>query len=192
MIRVCNWDVESRATVDMTVVGAPECWRPVVGRPGYDVSDQGRVRSNDRTVQAVANIVYTSYRKGRFLKSWPDSTGHLVVGVGSRVRRHIHVLVLHAFCGPPPAPKMQARHRNGNPADNKLTNLEWSTKSRNHQDIKHHAGQRNYKLNGNQVAEIKRALLTGKSGKLLAIQYGVSGPTISAIKHNRLHTDVEI
>jgi len=115
-----------------------ETWKPVVGWEGlYEVSDRGRVRSVDRT---IVNKVGRTYRyKGRVLKLKPER-GYWRIqlnrnGEGSYF--FVHRLVLAAFVDPCPD-GMETRHLNGDPADNRLENLQYGTKSENNLDrVKH-------------------------------------------------------
>lgn len=50
--------------------------------------------------------------------------------------------MLTAFVGPCP-PGMMARHRNGNPADNRVENLRWGTQSENMLDAVEHGTHNN-------------------------------------------------
>ena len=116
-----------------------EEWRPVVGWEGlYEVSDQGRVRSFDRTVHCKNGR--TRRYKGRLLKPQKSRDGYLRVALcrGDKPRRrYIHRLVLAAFAGPCPD-GMETRHMNGNPSDNRLANLQYGTHSENNLDrVKH-------------------------------------------------------
>jgi hypothetical protein len=62
-----------------------EIWRPIAGRPGYEVSDRGRVRSLDRVITKMqrGRIVYAKV-KGRVLSPGRARSGYLVVGLGKR------------------------------------------------------------------------------------------------------------
>ena len=105
-----------------------EQWRQVVGRDGYEVSDQGRIRSLDRIVH-TANGQQRRYR-GNTLQAWVRSdSGHHVVSLGHCDRRYVHTLVAEAFIGPRPAVGMECRHLNGDPSDNRPANLAWGTRS---------------------------------------------------------------
>lgn len=109
-------------------------WRDIPGFEGrYEASDTGQIRSvvrrapngkaNGRTVPE------------RILKPEVQSRDrHLRVvlyGAHGRRRALVHRLVLEAFVGPAPADRPIGRHINGDPQDNRLANIEWSTHSQN-------------------------------------------------------------
>lgn len=109
-----------------------EAWVPVYqselySQP-YKVSNYGRVCNT---------------RSGRFLKPDPVHKGHLRITLHLGKHRGkqylISRLVLLSFVGPEEG-KPRARHRNGIPGDNRLTNLCWST----FQEV---ADMRDWKLN---------------------------------------------
>ena len=110
-----------------------EIWLPVVGYEGlYEVSDRGRVRSLDR-LSYTKGRVSVSVRKGRILKASITSSGHAVVGLSRNARaaqKQVHRLVLEAFVGPCP-PDMECCHGPGGPADNRIENLRWDSRSAN-------------------------------------------------------------
>lgn len=112
-----------------------EQWRPVVGyEDHYEVSDQGRVRSLDRIVQRRGCAPFT--KQGKLLTPSPSKTGHMRVALtkdGNLKFQYVHRLVLAAFTGPCPD-GMEACHWNDNPADNRLANLRWATRSGNMYD----------------------------------------------------------
>lgn len=169
-----------------------ERWRPVVGFEGlYEVSDLGRVRSLDRTVWCEGPVKgrYPSFKKGRVLRPGPMASGHLSVVLGREAgSKTIHSLVATAFIGPCPA-GLEVRHLDGNPANNKLGNLEYSTRSRNTQDKKWHNGATTYKLAPKDVFDIRRRLGPHGMGARLAREYAVAQGTISNIKLGRVHKD---
>ena len=164
-----------------------EVWKPVPGYEGlYEVSDQGRVRSLDRYVQCSGPVkgAYVSLKKGRLLRPGPSNYGHLSVVLGRRQTRMVHDLVLRAFVGAPPT-KRECCHNNGDPADNRLENLRWGTRSENNIDAVRH--QRRGKLSADDVRAIRHALAIGArgTGLQLAHEYDVCSTTISAIKVGR-------
>lgn len=128
------------------VFGAPEfradvteAWTPALGFEGfYEVSDQGRVRSLERTV---------TYKDGRrrhhpeqLLKPTAHPSGYLMVDLrigGKRWPRRVHRLVLEAFVGPRPD-GFEGCHGNGVQTDNRLVNLRWDTAEANRDDARRH------------------------------------------------------
>lgn len=118
-----------------------ENWRDVVGfENSYEVSDQGRVRSKDRSwpQRSRSGTVYEHAVKGRVLRPGPTNYGHLSVVLGRGNTKMVHALVLEAFIGPRPSPKHDSRHIDGNPKNNLLINLAWGTRSENIKDAVRH------------------------------------------------------
>lgn len=90
----------------------------------YEVSNMGRVRSLDRATNR-GNI------KGRILTPSVRRKGYLIVVLcrnENRITIPVHRLVLQTF-EPNPNPKeyTQINHKDENPANNRLNNLEWCT-----------------------------------------------------------------
>jgi hypothetical protein len=109
------------------VVG--EKWLPVAGYKGcYEVSDHGRVRSLDRDVRCTHNA--TRRIRGQLLTPRRGSHGYFAVSLSKHDKRTVHTLVLEAFIGPCP-PGMECCHGPAGPADNRLSNLSWGTRSKN-------------------------------------------------------------
>jgi hypothetical protein len=126
---------------------AAEQWRPVLGFEGlYSVSDQGRVRSLDRTIEAGNRWggVSRQQRPGRVLaprvKTLRKLTGNVYTYASVNFSRDgvitthaVHRLVLEAFVGPCP-PGQETCHGPGGSTDNRLVNLRWGTYSENAYD----------------------------------------------------------
>jgi HNH endonuclease/NUMOD4 motif len=168
-----------------------EKWRSVAGLEAfYAVSDQGRVRSLDRAVIAhTVRGLHVRRYVGKLLSPGRMPGGHLSVVLGRSVgSKCVHDLVLRAFIGLPP-PFMECRHLDGNPANNKLENLCWGTRSENMQDVKYHGGRNNYTLKPEDVVYIRNMI--GKvTQKSLAEKFGVTCTTINDIKFRRSHRDL--
>lgn len=112
-----------------------ETWKPVVGYEGYyEVSDFGRVRSLDRSSKR-------GLRKGQIKTPYPLDTGHLRVRLSFNSKSRaflVHRLVLEAFVGPCPAGMEGCHDPDPDPANNRLANLRWDTRSSNQLDsVKH-------------------------------------------------------
>lgn len=102
-------------------------WRDIPGFPGYQASDDGRVRS----ARGV-------------LKPW-TSSGYLTVGLrrnGRTVKVNLHRLVLLAHVGEPTGP-VDGCHRDGDRLNNALSNLYWGTRSQNIYDQVAHGRHHN-------------------------------------------------
>lgn len=100
-----------------------EQWTSVVGSPGYEVSDLGRVRSPRRVLR---NIVGTD---GYHQVHVPGAAGRFVI-------KRVHRLVLEAFVGP--GGTLYGCHNNGQKTDNRLENLRWDTAQANSDDKELH------------------------------------------------------
>lgn len=109
-------------------------WRALPDWEGsYEVAEDGQIRSLDRY---VTHRNSRQFRRGRVLVPNTDSRGYLMVSLkrcGVRTPMRIHRAVLLAFVGPRPADGV-GRHLNGNPLDNRRTNLAWGTYSDNGYD----------------------------------------------------------
>ncbi len=164
---------------------------PVVGYPGYRAGSDGSVWSCWKTSRKGAEL--TSVWK--LLKPRTTSKGYLTVNLVSRGGRmkttKVHRIVLEAFVGPCPE-GMECRHRNNDPADNRLTNILWDTLENNRNDIRttgkgYAAGIRNHyaKLSDDDVREVRRLRAKGYQLRALAFMYKTSVPNIHAIISRR-------
>ncbi len=180
-----------------------EVWRPVPGFENYEVSDLGRVRSKRRThvrPHWLTGKPIEVAAGGRVLDGWvtKQSNGSpLAVLVtlrrdGRSFTDRVHRLVLLAFIGPSPD-GTEGCHNDGNPLNNRLSNLRWDTHEANMLDAARHGtkknppvfrGERHHNatLTDNQVAAIRA--LPRRRGLLadLAREYGTSANTIGRIR----------
>lgn len=115
-----------------------EEWRDIDGYEGrYQVSDAGRVRSLD--------LISRSGRfcAGRVLKQGIDEQGRPRIDLkrdGERRNLKVCRLVARAFIGKAPS-DTECCHENGNPGDNRKTNLRWGTHQSNVDDTLRHGNR---------------------------------------------------
>jgi len=70
-------------------------------------------------------------RKGKVIKSWPDSKGrYLYVNLGKDLRISVHRLVAITYLDNPHM-LPHVNHKDGNPQNNRVNNLEWVSASQN-------------------------------------------------------------
>ena len=109
-----------------------EEWRPIVGYEGlYEVSNTGQVRSLDMYVKSKSK----SYRlhKGKVLSPGKDTDGYLKVCLscnGKNKMFFVHRLAAQAFI-PNPDNLPEINHKDENPGNNSVDNLEWCDRSYN-------------------------------------------------------------
>lgn len=174
-------------------VAETEVWKDIEGYVGvYQVSSFGRVRTLDKAFYAKPTARYPNgrhlVRKGKLLKLSKRPAGYLFVGLynadGQRFVS-VHKLVMDAFIGPLPD-SMERCHNDGEPRNNRLSNLRYDTSKGNHADRKTH-GRLPFgskiswaKLDEESVVFIRSACERGEKQKDLAKQFGVHPSIISA------------
>ena len=168
---------------------AMEIWKDIPGYVGrYQVSNLGRVKSLERKVRSKNHYTGKEFMrtvKERILQPGEYcKTGHLsvVLGRGSN-GKPVHQLVMKAFIGDPPK-DMEVLHLNGNPKDNRLSNLRYGSRTENILDV-YWQGGRWRKLSMEDVQVIRFMLFCGMTGAEIARIHNVSDTTISNIKHGR-------
>ncbi len=109
-----------------------ERWVPIIGYEGrYEVSNRGDIRSCDRIV--LRSDGKQQSVRGRVLSKRICHSGHLTVSLwrdNQGETRYVHRLVAETFIGDPP-PGAEVCHANGDPADNRVENLRWDSRSAN-------------------------------------------------------------
>ena len=174
-----------------------EQWRPIYGFLGYyEVSNLGRVKS---------------VRTGKIMNPrMPERRGRYKAVTlrvdGKRWRREVHVLVALSFVGERPSPRHEVRHLDGDPSNNRDSNLAWGTRKDNSDDKRRHgrmaegprhgmygrrmSGEQNgaSKLTAKQVSNI-RALAGKLTQRQIAANFGVTQGIVWRIIHRKAWDD---
>lgn len=117
-----------------------EEWRPVVGHENrYAISSLGRVKALGRPGAGKGTRATDLILKQQIVKraSWKgkgkaDYRVHLVRDGQARSKPHlVQRLVALAFLGERTAQRPQINHKDGNPLNNRVENLEWCSASEN-------------------------------------------------------------
>lgn len=160
---------------------------PVASIPGCD---------GEYFASSCGKIISAKREKLRVIKQHLDVDGYFTVGISKNKRRRtkrVHRLVALSFHRKVKK-KNQVNHKNGVKADNRKSNLEWSTLKENIEHARvlklYPRGERHHQtsLSTDQVLEIKR--FGGEvSHSHLAREYGVGISTISNIRRGIWRTD---
>ena len=167
-----------------------EIWKDIPGYEGeYQASTMGRIKSLGRKVRGKSRngtwffrrVPERILRPGKYCKS-----GHMsvVLRKGS-CGSPVHQLIMRTFAGETPLGK-EILHKNGNPKDNQVKNLQFGTRTENIIDVYAHKGAWR-KLSTEDIDAIRFALHCGYSGVEVAKEFDVSPSTISKIKLGRVY-----
>lgn len=101
------------------VVVESEEWKALEEFPKYEVSSFGRFRNK---------------QTGRYMRVFKHENGYQHIGLvknGKQLPRLVHRLVAQTFLEQPSSKHSDVNHKNKIRDDNRLANLEWSTRSQN-------------------------------------------------------------
>jgi predicted XRE-type DNA-binding protein len=169
--------------------------RDVAGFIGYRADTDGNLWSCWRSSRWGSRMS-DEWRK---MKPSVNAKGYLYLNLRRDGRSHtskVHRIILETFVGPCPA-GMECRHIDGNPANNRLDNLQWGTDAENKDDRKRHghdyAGEDHpmVKLTEDQVGEIRALYATGRVlQRDIAERFGISLPNVSVIVNRKSWTHI--
>jgi len=168
-----------------------EIWKTIEYFSDYAVSNMGRIKRIKKSIGNNSKI-------GRILSQQKDKIGYLYIGLyknGKYFKRLIHRLILETFKPVENMDKLEGNHKKGIKSDNRLSELEWNTKSENEKHA-HNLGLKNLigsknnnsKLTEKEVIKIKKLLNSEdyKSGKInqkyIASIFNIKSYIISQIK----------
>lgn len=107
--------------------GLPETWVKFPEKPGYEISDHGRVLSHAWGYPRLLKLVVNKHRNN-----------YLQFSLGGASRNYKpHVEVMRLFFGPRPE-GLDVRHLDGDVSNNHLSNLAYGTRLENMADAKRH------------------------------------------------------
>ena len=108
-----------------------EIWKPIKNYEDlYMISNYGNIKSLDRTTKNGSGYYI---KKGKILKKHINNKGYEYVRLKDNKtpnKQYIHRLVAQAFI-PNPDNKPQINHKDCNPLNNNVSNLEWCTRKEN-------------------------------------------------------------
>jgi len=155
-----------------------EDWRSIPCS-NYSISSRGRVRND---------------RNGSILGGSLDKDGYPRVSIrinDARKTVKIHRLVAFAFLDSPPPDKPHVAHKDGNAANNNVSNLRWSDVTENNRDKALHGTQTRgeaqhlAKLLPDDVKTIRFMADTGVSQRAIARSFGISKGNVQFIVHGK-------
>jgi len=176
-----------------------EEWKIVPSWPDYEASSLGRVR---RTKAHARPAYYI--QKLRMVGHYLNAT---VYRDKVPTKLPVHRLVCEAFHGPCPSDKKLVAHANGDPLDNRPSNLRWATYAENRADDRRHGKlefgdahwSRRARAAGERPAycarltpdDVRRIRSSNKSYRQWGRELGVRATTVRAAKLGLTWKDIE-
>ena len=150
----------------MTDTKQREIWKTCPEFSFIEVSSLGKVRTKDRTI--IDKNGRKRFVKGRVLKQYinPYRGGYLYLSFhvnGKTIHRYVHQLVAITFI-PNPNNYPQVNHKDNDPTNNEVSNLEWCSPQYNN-DYKNNFGTSPVDVSGHPVFAVDL-----KTGKILRFE----------------------
>ncbi len=169
-----------------------EIWKDIPGYEGrYQASNMGRIKTISHKVKGICHFtgkVFYRTVKSRILKPGKCvKSNHVSVVLGRGTSgKPVHQLIMKTFVGEKPI-GMEVLHINGNPSDNRLSNLRYGTRKENILDV-YYQGKRWRKLSIEDVYYIRFCILCNIKQRKIAKEMDISESVISNIKKGRLYS----
>lgn len=155
-----------------------EVWKPVHSlNDNYAVSNYGRLKAYSKSYVDKTGRLF--HRRERLLKIWKDKTGYMAFRPtvnGKLLSVKIHRIVAEAFI-PNPGNLPFINHKDEDPTNNNVSNLEWCTQKYNS----------NYGTCQKRHSETLRAALRNEIHTIC--QYSMTGELLNAFKGEKEVTD---
>jgi len=155
-----------------------EIWKDIPGFEGcYQASNLGKIKSlpggkrKSRILNTANKIKNSGYHTVNLWKN------------GKQITKTVHKCVISAFYGI--AEGLEVNHKNDNKLDNRLSNLEWTTRALNIQQNVRLQKHNKVRLSTETVIRIRKALKSGMPSLALSKIYGVNYTTVQNIKTNK-------
>jgi hypothetical protein len=127
----------------LTLPQIEEEWKQIKGYPHYEVSNHGRVRSLPHVTTCLSRwgTLRQIPHEGKLLKIHLPKNGYGYAEVklsldGESKTHRVHVLVANAFLGKRPKGKPNVLHKDDNPRNPHVLNLEWGSQQDNLTDMR--------------------------------------------------------
>ncbi len=169
-----------------------ELWKPLKGFNGYDISNQGHIRSYLSRGRANRRMI------PRLLKGGRDRDGYLCFTLrqdGKNITKKVHRLVaLHFLPVALSVDDVYVNHKNNIPADNRVENLEWCSDQANRDHAKRIGvipfGETHYKarLTEQDVLKIRATCFTWADCKEKSSKYHCSPENLRFIMQRKSWT----
>ena len=171
-------------------------WKIIEEFPDYEVSDDGRIRTwrckerrwykpapgrRSEPVQLCCSTDPRGYKHTSLRKP----------GNAKPYQRLVHRLIAQTFL-PNPDGLPDVAHNDGNPSNNVVSNLRWSTHYDNQMDMRRHGTMQDgekcvtRKLSAAAALDIRQRAQKRGMGIVLAREYGVSRAVVSMIKNGNI------
>jgi len=154
-----------------------EIWKKIKEYEGiYEVSNKGRIKNTEKILKP--STATTGYKKIELSRN------------GKRKSYKVHRLVALMFLGENPSGKTIINHKDGNPINNHVENLEWCNQSYNMQHAYDTGLKKSFKMDKELL--IKESVENNMSAREIATKYGTTGAIIHKLLKEKYNIDSKV